>query len=107
MLRKFFNVALIATFCFTMACAGNNSSNNPSENASATESEQKTEQPADAQTEQQNAEDKNATEQQTVQPAEQSVDLSKKYICPSRCESSDNEGVCSQCGMDYIENLNN
>lgn len=33
-----------------------------------------------------------------------SADLTKKYICPSRCESSDNPGDCSVCGMELVEN---
>ncbi len=36
--------------------------------------------------------------------ASASADLTKKYICPARCESSDNPGTCSQCGMDLVEN---
>ena len=34
----------------------------------------------------------------------QSVDLTKKYVCPNRDGSSDQPGVCEACGMDLIEN---
>jgi hypothetical protein len=34
----------------------------------------------------------------------QSVDLTKKYVCPNRDGSSDQPGVCDACGMDLIEN---
>ena len=34
----------------------------------------------------------------------QSVDLTKKYVCPNRDGSSDQPGECPACGMDLIEN---
>lgn len=34
----------------------------------------------------------------------QTVDLTKKYICPNRDGSSDQPGECPACGMDLIEN---
>ncbi len=53
-------------------------------------------------------ETKACTETATAAPANSesaaAIDLSKKYICPSRCESQDAAGECSQCGMELVEN---
>lgn len=32
------------------------------------------------------------------------ADLSKAFVCPANCESSDTEGQCSKCGADLVEN---
>mgnify|MGYP007101850183 CR=1 FL=1 len=104
MIKKILSVAMIATVIFATSCSGNGSNEKqPTEKISTetNDGQQPQNQEQTIETQSVAPEAEQTPAQEEVQP----IDLNKKFICPNRCESSETAGVCSSCGMDYIENL--
>ncbi|MBR4267095.1 MAG: hypothetical protein IKQ46_13665 [Bacteroidales bacterium] len=91
MKKILFTICAVATATtFLVSCSGNAQQNNAEKaDSTAAPAQQQTTAPAEA------------------KPAADSaaaLDLTKKFICPNRCESADQEGACSVCGMDLVPN---
>lgn len=89
-------IGVLAVAAIMSSCGGN-SNNAPA----STDTNPATEQSATPKTDAPTADDNAAT---PASSTTQSVDLTKKYVCPNRDGSSDQPGECPACGMDLIEN---
>ena len=88
-------IGVLAIAAIMSSCGGNaNNSTAPADTKPATE------QSAAPASDAPKADDDAAKPATTTQ----SVDLTKKYVCPNRDGSSDQPSVCDACGMDLIEN---
>ena len=95
MKKKLLVIGVLAIAAIMSSCGGNaNNSTAPADTKPATE------QSAAPSSDAPKADDAAAKPATTTQ----SVDLTKKYVCPNRDGSSDQPGVCDACGMDLIEN---
>ena len=95
-MKKSLLVIGILAIAAAMSSCGGNSNNAPA----STDTKPATEQSAAPASDAPKADDAAAKPATTTQ----SVDLTKKYVCPNRDGSSDQPGVCPACGMDLIEN---
>lgn len=95
MKKVFMSVAVMAMAAVMASCCGGNANN----------SEQKCKEKCDSTKCEQKC-DSAATCKEKAECADTltAADLTKKYICPARCESSDKAGNCSKCGMELVEN---
>lgn len=104
-MKKVFMSAAVLAMAAIMASCGGNASNNNDQKCKESCDTTKCEKVCDAA----KCETSACGETKAATPAggesaSAAIDLSKKFICPSRCESQDAAGECSQCGMELVEN---
>lgn len=103
-MKKIFMTMAAMAMVAVMASCGGNAGNKCEQNCDSTKCEQKA--ACDSSACAENKCGEATAEAATSEASTEAVDLSKKYVCPARCESSDEPGQCSKCGMDLEEGNN-
>lgn len=99
MLKKIGFIGFSLLFVFALSL---NSCTNTSNNENENEKKDSIENEVDkVNTEEENTEVNTEVESDNTQTVVENT----KYICPNKCSGSDEPGTCSECGMEYIENV--
>lgn len=103
MKKIFMSLAALAVMAVMASCSGNANSNGDDKKCENDCKQEKCEGKADCKDTNCDPKCNEKAASEKTGDASAAIDLSKKYICPNRCESSDNPGNCSVCEMELVE----